>query len=230
MYKLSFLPKFIFIFIPTTFIITLLISMASCQKSYNIPIEIPIDKITANRMDELSTEISKSNNLIKFISNLAIIQNTATNSALSNSYLKQSNPAASEFIRKIYSLTEKDSSLVFGLINSQFSEGQMINSLIKENFQISKKLYTEFPDLIKYSNNTKDEIYKIAISKIINQAKSGEIKAMGLDNNCVTSCQKQYYISAGACALLVETVVGAVVCFAAASMGLSACKEGCPIQ
>jgi hypothetical protein len=204
--------------------------MISCQKSSNIPLDIPINKITASKLDELSTELSKSNNLIKFISNLEIIQNAATKSSLSNSYLKQSNPNASEFIKKVYSLTEKDSILVSELINSQFSEGQLINLLIKENLQLSKKLLKEFPDLIKYSNSAKEEIYKVAISKILSKAKTGEIKAMVLDNICVKSCQKQYYISAGACGLLAETIVIAAVCFVAASMGLSACKEGCPIQ
>lgn len=226
MKKLSILPKIIFIFIPTIFVFILLASMASCRKLN----DTPIDKISANQIDELSTEISKSEKLIKYVSNLAVIQNTATSSALSNSYLKQSNPSSSEFIKKIYTLNEKDSSLVSGLINSQFSEGKLIDSLIKENFELSKQLYVEFPKLIKYSNNTKDEIYKSAISKILNQTKSGNVKAMVLDNKCVTSCDKQYYISAGACGLLAETVVIALVCFAAASMGLSACKEGCPVQ
>ncbi len=118
-------------------------------------------------------------------------------------------------------------------VNSQFAKGDDIYALIDKNVLISRKIISSFPELSKISQDKRTNIITNAIQLVI----SNQNQAMGdkkvitnfIADPCITACQNQYYISAGVCALLVETGFGAVICMVGAWAGLSACKGGCPV-
>lgn len=152
----------------------------------------------------------------------------------------QKNPSTSEFVKSIYKLETNNKAGLLSALNSQFKKGDDINILLLENVELASKIRKDYPQLLNLKAEKRDLVITNAIQTTLKNLPEQQIKTNfvsdtyddfiddNAENPCIQSCRNQYYISAGVCALLVETVFGAAVCFVGASLGLSACKGGCP--
>lgn len=207
-----------------------------CHKYIKDDLENPSEQY----LNTLSTQISKTTEFKTFVSNIIVIRKLAVASAYTSSFLYQKNPGSSEFVKSIYNLKTNDKEGLLKALNSQFKKGENINNLLLENVELSAKIRKEYPQLLNLQPEKRDLVITNAIQKTIKNLPVQQIATNFAsdpysvyvddisDNPCITSCRNQYYVNAGVCALLVETVFGAAVCFVGASLGLSACKGGCP--
>lgn len=99
-----------------------------------------------------------------------------------------------------------------------------MNTIFLQTLPLILHIQNNFPDYLSLSGSDQQDVLSAAVQRAVDNPSNNLAIAA---NPCITSCQNQYYIAAGTCALLVETEVGAVICFISACAGLSACKYGC---
>ncbi|MBN8717814.1 MAG: hypothetical protein J0H85_00080 [Sediminibacterium magnilacihabitans] len=182
--------------------------------------------------NKLTTDLSQLDDFKAFVANLSTLKELALASAYPNSFMHKKDPLNSDFFTQLSRIQKDDLKSIKEVVNSQFANGDDIYALINKNFLLSRKIVSTFPELSKISQDKKTNIIANAIQLVIsNQDQTIGDKRVAtnlVSDPCITSCQNQYYISAGVCALLVETGFGALICMAGAWAGLSACKSGCP--
>lgn len=184
--------------------------------------------------NELATNLSKIDNFKTFVANLSALKELAVKSAYPNSFMHKKDPLNNDFFTQLSRIKPDDLQSIKETVNSQFAKGDDIIALIDKNALISKKIISSFPELSKIPQDKRTNVLANAIhivSSNKNQAIGDKMTSTNnLGDPCITSCDNQYYLSAGVCALLVETGFGALICMVGAWAGLSACKGGCPVH
>jgi len=202
-------------------IITQLIT--SCNKHEKFE-----NDVSTNTVQSSSKQLSNSEDFKVFVRNLEKLKSLALLSAKKNSYFYNNDLNKSTFLYSLNRVSINNIDSIKEKLNSQFYKGEEIASLLFNNFELSKKIKKEFPEILNLESPKRSKEISVAIEIVLNNYSNNLGKAPdGPKSKCQKACENQYYISAGVCALLVETVWGAIVCYIGACAGLDACLRGC---
>jgi hypothetical protein len=175
--------------------------------------------------ERLSSQLEKSDDFKKYVDNLKKIKELAFLSAKENSFIKTKSTNYTSFLEASGVSENSDIISIKAALGSQFSENEQMTNILAENITLVSNLRNKFTQISSLDASALQNEFEIAFDKIDPSHVPGG--GTGPGDKCKRACERQYYISAGACALLVETIFGAVICFIAACAGLDSCLGGC---